>query len=157
MKNSYKMFLKILVGISIMIPLLSGCGSKSSTTNRDYGKMNNSQQSQNATMRPYQINGKWYLAAIAYNCGDGRLKRAIQEAGSDSLRVLLDPDAKFIPLESRMYIRKILSVSLLFHNVDTLKTNDYDYLLNRAANTLLATIQVAPATTQIQHAYKVAK
>ena len=60
MKNSYKMFLKILVGISIMIPLLSGCGSKSSTTNRDYGKMNNSQQSQNATMRPYQINGKWY-------------------------------------------------------------------------------------------------
>ena len=99
--------------------------------------------------------GKWYLAAIAYNCGDGRLKRAIQEAGSDSLSVLLDPDAKFIPLESRMYIRKILSVSLLFHNVDTLKTNDYDYFLNRGANTLLATIEVAPATPLSQIASKV--
>ena len=90
--------------------------------------------------------GKWYLAAIAYNCGDGRLRKAIQEAKSDSLNVLLDPDAKYIPLESRMYIRKILSVSLLFHNIDTLKTNDYDYFLNRGANSLLATIEVAPAT-----------
>lgn len=90
--------------------------------------------------------GKWYLAAIAYNCGDGRLKRAINEAGSDSLSVLLDPEIKYIPLESRMYIRKILSVSLMFHNVNTLKTNDYDYFLNRGANSLLASIDVPPAT-----------
>ncbi|PZT48932.1 lytic transglycosylase [Helicobacter valdiviensis] len=90
--------------------------------------------------------GKWYLAAIAYNCGDGRLRRAIKEAGSDSLAVLLDPDAKYIPLESRMYIRKILSVSLLFHNIDLLKSSDYDYFLNRGANSLLATIEVRPST-----------
>lgn len=99
--------------------------------------------------------GKWYLAAIAYNCGDGRLKRGIKEAGSDSLSVLLDPDKKYIPLESRMYIRKILSVSLLFHNVDTLKTNDYDYFLNRGANTMIATIEVAPATLLSQIASKI--
>ncbi|MDD6056021.1 MAG: transglycosylase SLT domain-containing protein [Helicobacteraceae bacterium] len=90
--------------------------------------------------------GKWYLAAIAYNCGDGRLKRAIAEAGSDELSVLLDPDKKYIPLESRMYIRKILSVSLLFHNFNTLKANGVDYFLNRGANTLLTSIDVAPAT-----------
>ncbi|CAM2852606.1 lytic transglycosylase domain-containing protein [Helicobacter burdigaliensis] len=90
--------------------------------------------------------GKWYLAAIAYNCGDGRLKRAIKEAGSDSLAVLLDPEAKYIPLESRMYIRKILSVSLLFHNIDLLKSSDYDYFLNRGANSLLATIEAHPST-----------
>lgn len=90
--------------------------------------------------------GKWYLAAIAYNCGDGRLRRAISEAGSDSLSVLLDPEIKYIPLESRMYIRKILSVSLMFRNVDTLKTNNYDYFLNRGANSLLASIEVPPAT-----------
>ncbi len=90
--------------------------------------------------------GKWYLAAIAYNCGDGRLRRAISEAGSDSLSVLLDPEIKYIPLESRMYIRKILSVSLMFRNVDTLKTNNYDYFLNRGANSLLTSIEVPPAT-----------
>lgn len=90
--------------------------------------------------------GKWYLAAIAYNCGDGRLRRAISEAGSDSLSVLLDPEIKYIPLESRMYIRKILSVSLMFRNVDTLKTSNYDYFLNRGANSLLASIDVPSAT-----------
>ncbi|MBX7490591.1 lytic transglycosylase domain-containing protein [Helicobacter turcicus] len=98
--------------------------------------------------------GKWYLAAIAYNCGDGRLRKAIEKAGSDSLSVLLDPEEKYIPLESRMYIRKILSVSLLFHNIDMLKTNNYDYFLNRGANSLLATIEVAPATPLNQIASK---
>ncbi|TLD88150.1 lytic transglycosylase domain-containing protein [Helicobacter sp. MIT 05-5294] len=90
--------------------------------------------------------GKWYLAAIAYNCGDGRLRRAIEQAGSDSLSVLLDPEIKYIPLESRMYIRKILSVSLMFANVDILKTSDYDYFLNRGATSLLTAIEVPPAT-----------
>lgn len=90
--------------------------------------------------------GKWYLAAIAYNCGDGRLRRAIDEAGSDSLSVLLDPEIKYIPLESRMYIRKILSVSLMFHNVHTLKNSNYDYFLNRGANSLLTSIEVPSAT-----------
>lgn len=60
--------------------------------------------------------------------------------------MLLDPEIKYIPLESRMYIRKILSVSLMFRNVDTLKTNNYDYFLNRGANSLLTSIEVPPAT-----------
>ncbi|WP_104721319.1 lytic transglycosylase domain-containing protein [Helicobacter mesocricetorum] len=99
--------------------------------------------------------GKWYLAAIAYNSGEGRLKRAIAAAGSDSLAILLNPNEKYIPLESRMYIRKILSVSLLFHNIDTLKTNDYDYFLNRGATSILTSIEVPPATPLIQIANEV--
>ena len=90
--------------------------------------------------------GKWYLAAIAYNCGETRLRRAINDANSDALSVLLDPEAKYIPLESRMYIRKILSISLLLHNVNTLESKNYDYFLNRGANSLLASIQASPGT-----------
>jgi len=45
--------------------------------------------------------GKWYLAAIAYNCGEGRLSKAIKKAGTDKLSVLLDPKKKYIPRESR--------------------------------------------------------
>lgn len=57
--------------------------------------------------------GKWYLAAIAYNCGGGRLSRAIKEAGSDSLAVLLDSEKKYIPRESRNYIRKIVALAFV--------------------------------------------
>ncbi|RAX58870.1 hypothetical protein CCZ01_01350 [Helicobacter monodelphidis] len=75
--------------------------------------------------------GKWYLAAIAYNCGDGRLMRAIEQAGTDELEVLLDSEEAYIPQESRNYIRKILYVSLLLSDVDALKEQGYEYLLNR--------------------------
>lgn len=57
--------------------------------------------------------GKWYLALIAYNCGDGRLSRAIQRAGSSELSVLADPKRTYLPAESRNYIRKIVALSFL--------------------------------------------
>jgi membrane-bound lytic murein transglycosylase D len=57
--------------------------------------------------------GKWYLALIAYNCGDGRLRRAIQKAGSSELSVLADPKHAYLPPESRSYIRKIVALSFL--------------------------------------------
>ncbi len=34
--------------------------------------------------------GKWYLAAIAYNCGGGALSKAIKRAKTDKLSVLLN-------------------------------------------------------------------
>lgn len=52
--------------------------------------------------------GKWYLALLAYNCGDGALKKAIARAGSDDPRVLLDPNKKYLGLETRSFLRKIL-------------------------------------------------
>lgn len=57
--------------------------------------------------------GKWYLAAIAYNCGEGCLKKAIQKANSDALDVLLDTNEKFLPKETREYIEKILLLAMI--------------------------------------------
>lgn len=57
--------------------------------------------------------GKWYLALIAYNCGDGRLSRAIAKAGSTDIRVLTDPKHAYLPPESRNYIRKVVALALL--------------------------------------------
>jgi len=57
--------------------------------------------------------GKWYLAVMAYNCGEGRLEKAIKRANSDVLHVLLDNDAKYLPSETREYIKKILLVAMI--------------------------------------------
>lgn len=87
--------------------------------------------------------GKWYLAAIAYNCGGGRLSRAIKKAGTDDLKVLLDEKKKYIPLESRLYIRKILALALVGNDEDYLIANEYEFLLNRGNAYSLATVKVA--------------
>ena len=57
--------------------------------------------------------GKWYLAVMAYNCGEGRLEKAIKKANTDVLHILLDNDAKYLPLETREYIKKILLVAMI--------------------------------------------
>lgn len=80
----------------------------------------------------YEKFGKWYLAAIAFNCGEGRLANAINRAKSDDLLVLLNPNEKYIPKESRFYIRKILSLALMGNDEQFLLNSEYDYLLNRA-------------------------
>lgn len=87
--------------------------------------------------------GKWYLAAIAYNCGEGRLARAIQKAGSDELSVLLDKKKCYIPRESRYYIRKIVALALLGTDESYLIDREYDHLLNRANAYSLATVKLA--------------
>ncbi|MEA1983021.1 MAG: LysM peptidoglycan-binding domain-containing protein [Campylobacterota bacterium] len=87
--------------------------------------------------------GKWYLAAIAYNCGGGRLNRAIREAGSDDLAVLLDPDKKYIPRESRLYIRKIVALALIGNDEQYLLSSEYEHLLNRANAYSIATVKIS--------------
>ncbi len=57
--------------------------------------------------------GKWYLAAMAYNCGEGRLEKAIKKAGSSELSILVDDNAKYLPKETRDYIRKILLAAMI--------------------------------------------
>lgn len=86
--------------------------------------------------------GKWYLAAIAYNCGGGRLSRAIQKAGTDDIAVLLDEEKKYIPKESRYYIRKIVALSLIGSDEHYLLKSEYEYLLNRANAYSMATIKL---------------
>ncbi|MDY0116515.1 MAG: transglycosylase SLT domain-containing protein [Sulfurimonadaceae bacterium] len=87
--------------------------------------------------------GKWYLAAIAYNCGGGRLNRAITQAGNDDLKILLDKDKKYIPKESRFYIRKIVALALVGYDEDYMLESEYEYLLNRASAYSIAKVNLA--------------
>lgn len=86
--------------------------------------------------------GKWYLAAIAYNCGGGKLSRAIKAAGSQDISVLLDPDKKYIPKESRFYIRKIVALALIGTDEQFLLSSEYAYLLNRANAYSISTVKL---------------
>lgn len=63
--------------------------------------------------RLYRKFGKWYLAVMAYNCGEGRVSEAIREAGSDELSVLIDEEAKYLPKETRDYIKRLLLVAMI--------------------------------------------
>jgi membrane-bound lytic murein transglycosylase D len=87
--------------------------------------------------------GKWYLAAIAYNCGGGRLNRAIKKAGTDDLKVLLDTKKKYIPRESRNYIRKIVALALIGSDEQYLLHSEYEYLLNRANAYSISTVKLS--------------
>ena len=87
--------------------------------------------------------GKWYLAAIAYNCGGGRLNSAIKKAGTDDLKVLLNSKKKYIPRESRYYIRKIVALALIGTDEQFLLSSEYGYLLNRANAYPIATVKLA--------------
>lgn len=86
--------------------------------------------------------GKWYLAAIAYNCGDGKLSSAIQAAGSDELSVLLDEDKKYIPKESRNYMRKVVALALMGNDEKFMLKNEYEHLLNRANAYSISTVKL---------------
>lgn len=71
--------------------------------------------------------GKWYLAAMAYNCGESRLSRAIKKAGTDDLSALIDPNKKYLPLETRFFIRKILAAAFIAQDSDFLLSSDSTY------------------------------
>jgi membrane-bound lytic murein transglycosylase D len=86
--------------------------------------------------------GKWYLAAIAYNCGGGRLSKAIQRANSDELSVLLNRKKRYIPRESRLYIRKIISLAIMGNDEQFLLKSEYSHLLNRANAYSISTVRL---------------
>lgn len=68
--------------------------------------------------------GKWYLAILAYNCGDGALKKAIAKAGTDDIRVLLDPNKKYLGLETRSFLRKILITAQMGNDLNLIIDTD---------------------------------
>jgi membrane-bound lytic murein transglycosylase D len=61
----------------------------------------------------YKQFGKWYLVMMAYNCGEGRLARAIRKAGTDDFVTLMDARRRLIPPETRDYLKKILLLSMM--------------------------------------------
>jgi len=87
--------------------------------------------------------GKWYLAAIAYNCGGGRLNKAIKKAGTDDLFVLVDENKKYIPKESRYYIRKIIALALIGTDEQYMLSSEYEHLLNRANAYSISTVKLS--------------
>lgn len=70
--------------------------------------------------------GKWYLAAMAYNCGEGCIERAIKRAGTDDLNILVDENIKYLPRETRGYIKKLLLVSMIGENTTLGFENELD-------------------------------
>ncbi len=64
----------------------------------------------------YRQFGKWYLAAMAYNCGEGCVEKAIRRAGTDALSVLTDETFKYVPKETREYIKKIVLIAMIGEN-----------------------------------------
>lgn len=84
--------------------------------------------------------GKWYLALIAYNCGEGRLKKAIRKAGTTDLKTLIDPKHAYVPAESRNYIRKVVALALLATDEVFLSEIQYDALLESEYENPVATV-----------------
>ncbi len=74
----------------------------------------------------YKIRGgldRWYLAAMAYNCGQGCMQRAVDRAGTRDLATLLHSSRAKVPAETKKYIKKILLFALIGENY-LFKSND---------------------------------
>lgn len=97
--------------------------------------------------RLHKLFGKWYLAALAYNCGEGRVLRAIKKAGSDDLHVLLDEKKRYLPRESRHYLRKILSLALVANDASMLFADVASYTFNRSEGSSLVRVEVSGGET----------
>ncbi len=95
----------------------------------------------------YKHTGEWYLAAMAYNCGLGRLRAAIKKANSNDIEVLLDEEKKYLPQETRSYIRMILEMSLAFNSYEKFQESNKKYLLNRGAGDTIIGVKIGAGTT----------
>jgi len=60
----------------------------------------------------YAKYGDWKLAIASYNCGPGRVDRAIKKAGKSSFEGI----KKFLPKETRGYVAKFIATSYVMDN-----------------------------------------
>lgn len=54
---------------------------------------------------------RWDLVMVGYNCGDERLKKVIRKNGTNDLNVLLDPNKKLLPKETRVYFKRVITLA----------------------------------------------
>ncbi len=90
--------------------------------------------------------GKWYLVAMAYNCGEGRVRRSIRKAKSDNLEILLDEKEKYLPFQTRDYIKKIIAIASILSDKNFILQNSNGYLLNQGTNHLFDKVKVLSGT-----------
>lgn len=74
--------------------------------------------------------GKWYLAILAYNCGEGALRRAITRAGSDDMRVLLNAQKRYLSKETRNFVRKIIITAQIAEDLNQVVSSGYGLFNN---------------------------
>ncbi len=89
--------------------------------------------------------GKWYLAALAYNAGEGAVLRAIKRAKSDDIAVLLDEKKKYLGKESRNYLYKIVMLALMANDKEYYLSSDLAYILTRGEEYAIAPVAVKGA------------
>jgi membrane-bound lytic murein transglycosylase D len=58
----------------------------------------------------------WGLVAVGYNCGDDRLRRVMKKTGTTDLNVLLDPNKKLLPKETRIYFKRVVTLAKTANN-----------------------------------------
>ncbi|AQW81659.1 membrane-bound lytic murein transglycosylase D [Campylobacter pinnipediorum subsp. pinnipediorum] len=84
--------------------------------------------------------GKWYLAILAYNCGEGKLRKAIRQANTDDLETLLDPKKRYLPKETRNFIMKIIRASFIEQNQYFTSSPDFNLLNKKGAKLIRVAI-----------------
>ncbi len=60
----------------------------------------------------------WGLVAVGYNCGDERLQKVIRKAGTNDLNILLDPNKKLLSKETRVYFKRVLTLTKTANDED---------------------------------------
>ncbi len=100
---------------------------------------------------------KWYLVAIAYNCGGGKLRSAIKKAKTDDLLTLLNPKKSYIPRESRNYIRRIIVSALLAFDRTIILKNNAQHLFGNCTGQKLKKVMLKKgiSISKIAKKYKV--
>lgn len=100
---------------------------------------------------------KWYLVAIAYNCGETKLANAIKRAKTDDLLTLLNPQKKYLPRESRNYIRRIIISALLAFDRTIILKNNAQHLFGNCSGQKLkkVTIKKGTSITKISKKYNI--